>query len=105
MVETTAVWSQGLLDAPIAMIREVDGDSTPLGQRSLCVLPVIYRLWASLRLTQLKDWVQGWVPQCVFGPGNGVLSVEAWFSSALDIEEVLSGARDDQLHVMVADVI
>ena len=34
-----------------------------------------------------------------------MLSVEAWFSSALDIEEVLSGAGDDQLHVMVADVI
>ena len=32
-------------------------------------------------------------------------SLEAWFSCALDIEEVLSGARDDQLHVMVADVI
>ena len=31
--------------------------------------------------------------------------VEAWFSTALDIEEVLSGAGGDQLHVMVADVI
>ena len=32
-------------------------------------------------------------------------SVEAWFSTALDIEEVLSGAGGDQLHVIVADVI
>ena len=32
-------------------------------------------------------------------------SVEAWFSTALDIEEVLSGTGSDQLHVMVADVI
>ena len=30
--------------------------------------------------------------------------VEAWFSTALDIEEVLSGAGRDQLHVMVAKV-
>ena len=37
--------------------------------------------------------------------GNGLTSVEAWFSTALDIEEVLSGTGDDQLHVMVADVI
>ena len=29
----------------------------------------------------------------------------AWFSTALDIEEVLSGTGGDQLHVMVADVI
>ena len=32
-------------------------------------------------------------------------SVEAWFSTALDIDEVLSGVGGDQLHVMVADVI
>ena len=31
-------------------------------------------------------------------------SVETCFSTALDIEEVSSGAGSDQLHVMVADV-
>ena len=31
--------------------------------------------------------------------------MEAWFSTALDIEEVLAGTGGDQLHVMVADVI
>ena len=31
--------------------------------------------------------------------------MEAWFSAALDIEEVLSGTGGDQSHVMVADVI
>ena len=31
--------------------------------------------------------------------------MEAWFSTALDIEEVLSGTGGDHLHVMVADVI
>ena len=39
----------------------------------------------------------------VFSLGNGLSSVEAWFSTALDIEEVLSGVGGDQLHVMVAD--
>ena len=46
-----ATW---LLDAYIAMIPKVVGDSAPLGQRPLCVLPVFYRLWASLRLTHLR---------------------------------------------------
>ena len=31
--------------------------------------------------------------------------MEAWFSSALDIEEVLCGTGGEPLHVMVADVI
>ena len=50
-------------------------------------------------------WVVGWLRTSVFSLGNGLSSVEAWFSAALDIEEVLSGTGDDQLHVMVADVI
>ena len=82
-----------------------DGDSTPLGQRPLSVLPVVYRLWGSLLLRHLREWVVGWLPTSVFSLGNGLSSVETWFSTALDIEEVLYGAGDDQLHVMVDDVI
>ena len=98
-VEPTGVWPRELLDAFFAMIPKVHGDFTPLGQRPLCVLQVFERLWTSLRLTHLKDWVKSWVPESVFSLGNGVSSVEAWFLTALDIEEVLSGACDDQLHV------
>ena len=49
-VEEDGVWPEGLLDAYIAMIPEVGGDATPLGQRSLCVLSVVYRIWASARM-------------------------------------------------------
>ena len=48
-VEAAGQWPQGLLDAYIAMIPKAEGDSTPLGQRPLCVLPVVCRLWASVR--------------------------------------------------------
>ena len=46
-VEEVGVWPEGLLDAYIAMIPKVGGDSIPLGQRPLSVLPVVYRIWAS----------------------------------------------------------
>ena len=105
LVESTSIWPQGLLDAFIAMIPKVDGDSTPLFQRPLNVFPVVYRLWASLRLGHLREWVEGWLPESVYSLGNGLSSVEAWFSTALDIEEVLSRTGGDQLHVMVADGI
>ena len=105
MVESTGVWLQGVLDTYIAVIPKADGDSMPLGQRPLCVLPVVHRLWASLRLGHLKDWVSGWVPRSVYSLGNGLSSVEAWFSTALDIEEVLPWVGGDQLHIMVADSI
>ena len=73
------------------MIPKMDGDSTPLGQRPLCVLPIAYRLWASVRLMHLKDWFESWVPALVFSAGHGRSSVEAWYSTALDLEESLSG--------------
>ena len=66
------------------MIPGADGDSIPPGQRP-SVLPVVYRLWASLRLGHLREWVEGWLPTSVFSLGNGLSSVEAWFSTALEI--------------------
>ena len=36
------------------MIPEAEGESTPLGQRPSCVLPVVYRLWASVRLAHIQ---------------------------------------------------
>ena len=104
-VEDLGVWPDGLLDAYITMIPKVDGDATPLGQRPLTVLPVVYRIWASARMLQLEPWFKMWVPSCVFSAGGGRSSVQAWFTTALDIEEVLSGIVEGDVHIFVADVI
>ena len=77
LVETSGIWPQGLLDDYISMIPKADGGSTLLGQRPLSVLPVVYRLWASLRLGHLREWVEVWLPKSVFILGNGLSSVEA----------------------------
>ena len=87
------------------MIPEVGGDSTPLGQRPLSVLPVAYRIGASARMKQLEDWFQSCVPSSLYSAGNGRSSVEAWYATSLDIEEVLAGAVDTHVHIIVADVI
>ena len=89
-VEELGVWPEGLLDACIAMIPKVGGDSTPLGQRPFSVLPVVYRIWASASMKQLESWFESWVPDSVFSAGGGRGSVEAWYTTALDIEEVLA---------------
>ena len=105
LVEEQGIWPDGLLDAYIAMIPKSDGDATPLGQRPLCVLPVIYRVWASARMLQLEPWFRSWVPDSVFSAGGGRSSVDAWFTSALDIEECLAGGVDSDVHLLVADVV
>ena len=73
-VEDLGVWPDGLLDASITMIPKTTGDSTPLGQRPLSVLPVVYRIGASARMGQLDDRFKSWVPDSVFsaeGEGGG----------------------------------
>ena len=70
LVEDTGVWPDGLLDAYIAMIPNTDGDATPLGQRPLSVLHVVYRIWASARMVQLESWFKSWVPDSVFSAGG-----------------------------------
>ena len=95
----------GLLDAYIAMIPKSDGGATPLGQRPLSVPPVVSRIWASARMVQLEGWFGSWVPDSVFSAGGGRGSVEAWYTTPLDIEEVLTGAADSHVHLFVADVI
>ena len=44
-------------------------------------------------------------PDSVFSAGGGRGSVEAWYTSSLDIEEVLAGATDSHVHLFVADVV
>ena len=105
LVEDTGVWPDGLLDAYIAMIPKTDGDATPLGQRPLSVLPIVYHIWASACMVQLEGWFKSWVPDSVHSAGGGRSSVEAWYAAALDIEEVLTGAADSHVHLFVADVI
>ena len=85
------------------MISKVGGDSTSLGQRPLSVLPVVYCIWAFARMQQLESWFQSLVLSSVYG--NGRSSVEAWYTTALDIEEVLAGSVDTHVHAFVADVV
>ena len=56
-------------------------------------------------MLHLESWFKSWVPDSVFSAGGGRGSVEAWYTSAFDIEEVLSGAVDSHVHIFVADVI
>ena len=41
---------------------------------------------------QLEGRFQSWVPDSVLSAGGGRSSVEAWFSTAIDVEEVLSSS-------------
>ena len=54
-IESAGMMPQSLLDACIAMIPKAEGNSTPLGQLPLSVLPVVYRMWISVRLGHIRS--------------------------------------------------
>ena len=56
-------------------------------------------------MIDLKELFGSWVPASVFSAGGGSISVEAWYSTALDLEESLSGALDSDVHIFVAAVV
>ena len=64
--------------------------------------PVVYRAWASVRMSQLDAWFKSWVPDSVFSAEGGRSSVEAWYTIALEILEVLSGVAESDVHLFVA---
>ena len=58
----------------------------------------MYRIWASAKMWQLEGWFHSWAPDSAFSAGGGRSSVEAWYTTALDIEEVLSGEVVSDIH-------
>ena len=60
--------------------------------------------WCIVFGPQLDEWFRSWVPRCVFSAGGGRSSVEAGYSTALDIGEVLAGCADSDVHLFVVDV-
>ena len=81
------------------MIPKADGDSTPLGQRPLCVTGYLPSLGfgkagAHSGLVLHLEYLTRF-----FSAGKGVSSVDAWYATSLDIEEVLSGTVEGHVHL------
>ena len=99
-VEDLGVWPDGLLDAYITMIAK-----TPLARdlsvcSRLCIVFGLLLGYCSWRIGVSLGFL---IRFSVLERGRG--SVEAWYTSALDIEDVLSGAADSHVHLFVADVV
>ena len=92
LVKTSGVWPQGLLDAYIAMIPKAGDYYTPWSTAPQCAPGCAQAVGFPSAWTSRGSGCRGWLPKSVFSLGNGLSSVEAWFSTALEVEEVLSGS-------------
>ena len=63
------------------------GDATFFGSETLVC--TAYCLWAVGfgTVTHLGDWCRSWVSILVFVAGNGLSSMDVWYSISLDMDE------------------
>ena len=71
------------------MLLPKGGSPDPLDQRPITLLPILYRIWASLRATQMRAWMRrSGVPPLVTGGSGTMLSAEhQGLLLALELEE------------------
>ena len=61
MVEDGVDWPEPMQIARAAFMAEEEGtDLDPLSYRVLLMLPSVYRLCATIRLTHMQPWIQTW---------------------------------------------
>ena len=72
-IESNACWPESMMFAFRTLIPKESGDCTPLGQRPLGVMSVLYRLYAAFRLQDVIAWQEALLHSSQFGFRPGVL--------------------------------
>ena len=83
-VEESGRWPKQLLHGVNSYLLKPGGDPyEPLDYRPILILSIIYRRWASLRLRQMRRWVESWQLEEMFAGIRGRGAADAWWSDAL----------------------
>ena len=91
-IENGLSWPDPLKIGMVSFIpKEVDGDyPTPLQHRPITVLSTIYRLWSSVRHSQLADiWLPQWIPGGIYGAKNTPAADVLTHHTCQDIEKAI----------------
>ena len=84
-IELCAIWPSTLFEVPVAALRKGEG-SSPLDIRPISLTPILYRIWARARFTQLQPWHVQWLPSQLRGGAPGRDAVDAFYDLALEAE-------------------
>ena len=88
-IEEGAQWPRS---APHAMVVYLQKEGAEVGQvmgyRPLTITAPLYRCWATMRLADLQEWIDGWaLPEMYAGvPGRG--AVDAWREVLTTVENL-----------------
>ena len=90
IIENGGAWPQDLLLGRAAFLsKDPDDTENPLSYRVLLILPVLYRRWATARLSDMQGWVHTWQHPAMFAGVDSASAEDAWYETALKHENYL----------------
>ncbi len=71
LIEKTGKWPKAAVMGLVAMIPKAKASNEHLGQRPITIMPLIYRMWASVRGRQCSSWMSSIAEREMNGRGGG----------------------------------
>ena len=85
-IETTGEWPEQLVHGAVHSLQKVP-DACKVSQfRPITILPVVYRIWSSIRCKQLIRYLQQFAPPGIYGNVTGKSATAMWYELQLQIE-------------------
>ena len=94
------IWPPALTWGSIPLLPK-DGPPSPLNLRPLTILSVIYRIWAGIRASQLRQWQESWIHPSLHGGRAGHETLDGVFETDLHIE--LAQEAGTNLYLLLLD--
>ena len=88
-IEATGIWPPELLVGHITAIEKTESATSVQHYRPICVFPVAFRVWASIRAKQALQWLSKLAPNSLLGNCPGRQAAEIWFELSLRIEDAM----------------
>ena len=106
-VEWTGRWPCSTAEGVIALLIKEDSNYMVNKLRPISVLASMYRVWATLRMQSMTEWVASWAPRCLFGSVKHGDPSDGWMSTAVAIElaQTAPDAAGQKLVGMVLDFV
>jgi hypothetical protein len=89
LIENSTEWPVAMLYGFCALIPKTAGDTSPLGQRPLGIMSVLYRLFCAYRLQDVIAWQEHFLHESQHGFRTGHFTDDVFYDISLRIEDAL----------------
>ena len=87
-IEMTGEWPAALTCAGVTLIPKGDGGA-PLNQRPITVTPIVYRMWAAIRMRDSTIWQEAWISSGQHGARAKHSTVNALARISMFLEDAI----------------